>query len=69
MSKASDSETGRDLRVAGGVGAAIRMGLSEIVQRLAASTPLSTSQAFDHVQYEMNVLKGNYAKKESGDVK
>jgi hypothetical protein len=51
----------RDLRVPGDVGAAIRLGLAEIVQRLAASTPLSTMQAAGHVQYELNVLKEKWS--------
>lgn len=63
------SDEGRDLRVPGGVGAAVRLGLAEIVQRLAHTTPLSTEQAVNHIQYELNVLKGNYTKhEETGDV-
>lgn len=53
-------DQGRDLRVPGSVGAAIRLGLAEIVQRLGASTPLSTVQAAEHVQYELNILKDKW---------
>lgn len=59
--KGNDSERGRDLRVPGDVGAAIRLGLAEIVQKLARSTPLSTSQAVGHVEYELNILKGKWS--------
>lgn len=58
MSHIDDS--GRDLRVPGDVGAAIRLGLAEIVQRLSVATPLSTVQAAEHVQYELNRLKANW---------
>lgn len=55
-------DEGRDLRVPSSVGAAVRLGLAEIVDRMAKSTPLSSEQAVGHVQYELNVLKGNYSK-------
>lgn len=55
-------DEGRDLRVPSAVGAAIRLGLAEIVDRIARSTPLSSEQAVGHVRYELNVLKGNYSK-------
>lgn len=57
----SASDNGRDLRVPGDVGAAIRLGLAEIVQKLARSTPLSTEQAVGHVQYELNILKEKWS--------
>jgi hypothetical protein len=53
-------DAGRDLRVSAQVGAAIRLGLAEILQKLAATSPLSTDQALGHIQYELNVLKGKY---------
>ena len=56
----SNNEKGRDLRVPGDVGAAIRLGLAEIVKRLAVSTPLSTAEAVEHVGYELEVLKGSF---------
>ena len=56
----SVSDAGRDLRVPGDVGAAIRLGLAEIVKKLAVSTPLSTTEAVDHVGYELEVLKGSF---------
>jgi hypothetical protein len=54
-------QEGRDLRVPGDVGAAIRLGLAEIVKRLAVSTPLSTEQAVEHVEYELDVLRQSFA--------
>ena len=54
------SEAKRDLRVPGDVGAAIRLGLAEIVKRTAVSTPLSTVEAVDHVEYELGVLRGSF---------
>ena len=57
----SATDNGRDLRVPGDVGAAIRLGLAEIVQKLARSTPLSTEQAVGHVQYELNILKEKWS--------
>jgi len=60
----SHPDDGRDLRVPGDVGAAIRLGLAEIVQRLARSTPLSTAQATEHVQYELNILKEKWRDKD-----
>jgi len=36
------------------------LGLAEIVKRVATSTPLSTMQAAEHVQYELNRLKENW---------
>lgn len=62
-------DEGRDLRVPNAVGAAVRLGLAEIVDRMARSTPLSSEQAVRHVQYELNVLKGNYSKTEATDGK
>lgn len=59
MSHIDDS--GRDLRVPGNVGALVRLGLAEIVQRVAVSTALSTTQAAEHVNYELNVLKEKWA--------
>ena len=53
-------QAGRDLRVPGDVGAAIRLGLAEIVKKLAISTPLSTTEAVDHVNYELDVLRGSF---------
>ena len=58
MSHVDDS--GRDLRVDASVGALIRLDLAEIVKRVATSTPLSTMQAAEHVQYELNRLKENW---------
>lgn len=54
-------DDGRDLRVPGAVGAAVRLGLAEIVQKLAATTPLSTVQAAEHIQYELNILKDKWS--------
>jgi hypothetical protein len=54
-------QAGRDLRVPGDVGAAIRLGLAEIVKRLAVSTPLSSVEAVDHVGYELDVLRNSFA--------
>jgi len=65
----SSIDDGRDLRVPGGVGAAIRMGLAEIVQRLQVSTPLTATEAVEHIRYELNVLKGNYVKQGDQDGK
>jgi hypothetical protein len=57
----SSPDDGRDLRVPGSVGALVRLGLAEIVNRVATSTPLTTEQAAKHVQYELNVLKEKWA--------
>lgn len=54
-------QAGRDLRVPGDVGAAIRLGLAEIVKKLAVSTPLSTEQAVEHVEYELDILRQTFA--------
>jgi hypothetical protein len=54
-------QQGRDLRVPGEVGALIRLGLAEIVQRVATSTPLTTAQAVEHVEYELDVLRKTFA--------
>lgn len=59
----SANDNDRDLRVPGDVGAAIRLGLAEIVQKLARSTALSTEQAVGHVQYELNILKEKWSDK------
>lgn len=58
MSHVDDS--GRDLRVDASLGALVRLGLAEIVKRVSVSTPLSTMQAAEHVQYELNRLKSNW---------
>lgn len=59
-------DAGRDLRVPGQVGALVRLGLAEIVQRVAASTPLSTTEAAEHVRYELNVLKEKWTNDAKG---
>lgn len=64
MSHVDDS--GRDLRVPGQVGALVRLGLAEIVQRVAASTALSTTEAAEHVGYELNVLKEKWGNDTKG---
>jgi hypothetical protein len=50
----------RDLRVPGDVGAAIRLGLAEIVKRTAVSTPLSTLEAVDHIGHELEILRNSF---------
>lgn len=57
----SVNDDSRDLRVPGDIGAAIRLGLAEIVQRVQVSTPLTPVEAINHLRYELNVLEDAFA--------
>lgn len=58
---ANNYEKDRDLRVAGDIGAAIRLGLAEIVQRTQVSTPLNPVEAIAHMRYELGILEDSFA--------